>query len=586
MNNVYSWAVRLQDLMSGPLGKLASTYERVFGRMGQQNTGLQKGLKKTTETVEELRQRLSSLTAYRDGLDLKVDFHDFVLANHEIDRLEKKIAAMNRPGSAGRRGGGLLGGLLGAAGLGGPFAVVAAVTAALAGGAKVAGMGMDAELTKMQYEQFAGSKAASEYLTSGLNKFADDTFFDNEQILKAGSRLLMLGESIDKVIPKVKRFADISAGSGAPIERLMTVFGQVKQQGYLQGDELEQFAENLVPIVPYLAKVMKVQESEVRKLVEARKVSFDMVDLALQQMTEKGGIFAGFTEKRGETASGQLDVLIGTFNAKLRSLGKAQTGTLKDLFEFGTKFIRSLGPVEAALGRLFEKLRPLGDALHRLFVALGLINQEGANLDAVMKIVAGIIDLLAKGLSVVVWLATKLIDLLSNTPEVAIFRYLFENFDRLIIMMDLVWGGLKNMFRELAQAAALVFVNPVEAIRKLSNLKGLFESGMMEAANKRMGDALKKLFQARLDYLRSSTPSSFGGAGGSTPSGGTLGAAAGLQSTISGAKSNQVTININKMIERLDITALDLDSGMKDLEAQVQDIFLRIIASGSRLANQ
>lgn len=115
----------------------------------------------------------------------------------------------------------------------------------------------------------------------------------------------------DKLFEVTTKLADVSAGLGVDMNRLVLAYGQVKAASVLRGQELRQFTEAGIPLVDLLAK--KFQElgregtttADVFELISKRAVPFEMVAEIFDDMTEKGGIFYKMQEKQAETLAGQ-----------------------------------------------------------------------------------------------------------------------------------------------------------------------------------------------------------------------------------------------------------------------------------------
>ena len=107
------------------------------------------------------------------------------------------------------------------------------------------------------------------------------------------------------------RLADVSAGLGVDMSRLILAYGQVRAASVLRGQELRQFTEAGIPLVDLLAKKFQelngrmVSTAEVFDLISKRAVPFEMISEIFEDMTSKGGTFYKMQEKQAETLAGQ-----------------------------------------------------------------------------------------------------------------------------------------------------------------------------------------------------------------------------------------------------------------------------------------
>jgi len=115
----------------------------------------------------------------------------------------------------------------------------------------------------------------------------------------------------DKLFDVTMRLADVSAGLGVDMSRLVLAYGQVRAASVLRGQELRQFTEAGIPLVDLLAKKFSalrgelVSTGEVFELISERAVPFAMIEEIFEDMTNAGGIFYQMQLKQSETLKGQ-----------------------------------------------------------------------------------------------------------------------------------------------------------------------------------------------------------------------------------------------------------------------------------------
>ena len=147
----------------------------------------------------------------------------------------------------------------------------------------------------------------------------------------------------EKLYDTTKMLADVSAGLGVDMQRLILAFGQVKA-GYLRGTETRQFNEAGFNILGELAKYYSeledriVSVGEVQERQFKRMISFADVEEVFKRVTNAGGMFYNMQEKQAETLVGQMSNLQDSIDLMFNSIGKANDGTLKNM----VAFIRSI----------------------------------------------------------------------------------------------------------------------------------------------------------------------------------------------------------------------------------------------------
>ena len=112
-----------------------------------------------------------------------------------------------------------------------------------------------------------------------------------------------------------KRLADVSAGLGVDMQRLILAYGQVKAANYLRGTELRQFSEAGINMLGELSKYFSeienraVSVADVFDRISKRGVSFGDVEAVFQRITSAGGVFYDMQAKQAETLKGQISNL-------------------------------------------------------------------------------------------------------------------------------------------------------------------------------------------------------------------------------------------------------------------------------------
>lgn len=125
------------------------------------------------------------------------------------------------------------------------------------------------------------------------------------------------------------QLADISAGLGVGMERLVLAFGQIRATGYLRAAEVRQLTEAGIPIVEELAEKLSemrgemVSAGEVMQMISERAISFGMVKEVFDDMTSAGGTFYKMQEKQAETLAGQWSNLKDTLSIMYDEIGRS-----------------------------------------------------------------------------------------------------------------------------------------------------------------------------------------------------------------------------------------------------------------------
>ena len=148
----------------------------------------------------------------------------------------------------------------------------------------------------------------------------------------------------DKLFDTTKMLADVSAGLGVDMQRLILAYGQVRSAEFLRGTELRQLTEAGVPVLEHLSQHFSelegraVSVGDVFDRISKRMVTFADVEGVFKKITSEGGTFYRMQEIQAETLQGQISNLKDSVDIMLNDIGKAHEGTLKN----SVAFVRSL----------------------------------------------------------------------------------------------------------------------------------------------------------------------------------------------------------------------------------------------------
>lgn len=132
-----------------------------------------------------------------------------------------------------------------------------------------------------------------------------------------------------------KRLADLSAGLGVDMSRIILAYGQVRSAVVLRGQELRQFTEAGIPMVQALADKFTelegrvVSTGEVFDKISKRQVSFQMVKEIIEDLTDEGGRFYNHQLKQSETLYGKMQKLGDAWQIMMNNIGQSKEGFLK-----------------------------------------------------------------------------------------------------------------------------------------------------------------------------------------------------------------------------------------------------------------
>lgn len=133
----------------------------------------------------------------------------------------------------------------------------------------------------------------------------------------------------------MKRLADISAGVGVDMGRIILAYGQIKAAKFLKGTELRQLTEANIPMVDKLAERFSklegriVSAGEVLDMISKKKVTFEDVKDVLWELTDDGGMFNNMQEVLSESVKSKWKNLADAIDIMLGDIAESTGSTLK-----------------------------------------------------------------------------------------------------------------------------------------------------------------------------------------------------------------------------------------------------------------
>lgn len=158
----------------------------------------------------------------------------------------------------------------------------------------------------------------------------------------------------------MKRLADISAGVGVDMGRIILAYGQIKAAKFLKGTELRQLTEANIPMVDKLAERFSklegriVSAGEVLDMISKKKVTFEDVKDVLWELTDDGGMFNNMQEVLSESVKSKWKNLADAIDIMLGDIAESMGSTLKWTAESLTTIAQNwkevVPAIEAAIG--------------------------------------------------------------------------------------------------------------------------------------------------------------------------------------------------------------------------------------------
>lgn len=230
------------------------------------------------------------------------------------------------------------------------------------------------EMQKTTLAAMLGDLNTAEQVITRIQGLAVESPFQFKELTTYAKQLSAFSVPAQELYDTTKMLADVSAGLGVGMDRLVLAYGQVRSAAFLRGQEVRQFTEAGIPILDELAKQFSelegrvVSTTEVFDKISKRLVPFEMVSKVFKDMTSEGGKFFNMQEVQAETLRGKISNLKDAYEVMLNEIGKGQSEKLK-------------GAVDWAR-RLMQNYEDTGKVLVELVVAYGVYKTALAGVTA------------------------------------------------------------------------------------------------------------------------------------------------------------------------------------------------------------
>lgn len=246
--------------------------------------------------------------------------------------------------------------------------------------------------------------------------------FEFKELAGYTKQLAAFNIPYEEMYDTTKRLADISAGVGVDMGRIILAYGQVRSAEFLKGTELRQFTEAGIPLLEQLRKKFEelgetgITVGDVFDKISKREVSFQMVKDVLWDLTNEGGQFYNMQGALADTLAGKLSNLRDAYDVMLADIAESNNSTLskgldlitdtmsnwEELSKYILSAVMAYGSYKAALIAVsaIEKSRNLVDSIRLTMMfrkELGLLTaaQRAFNLTAKVNPYVAIATILA-----------------------------------------------------------------------------------------------------------------------------------------------------------------------------------------------
>lgn len=362
------------------------------------------------------------------------------------------------------------------------------------------------EMQRVTLGAILNDSQAAGKLFDQLKELAVRSPFQFKDLATYAKQLSAYSIPVNELYETTKMLADVSAGLGVGMDRLVLAYGQIRSASFLRGQEVRQLTEAGIPILVELRKQFVelgeegITVADVFDKISKRMVPFEMVEKVFKDMTSEGGKFFEMQEVQAETLKGKISNLTDAYQIMFSEIGDKKSGLLKgavdlarSLAENYDKVGRAIVTLIAAYGaykaamvtiKVIEEAVLLAGinrtkTVTQLAKAIRLLTQETALYKAVVKALEGINP----------WaiLASAVIALTTYLASAAIQANKFKKelngaIDAQMRTADKAVKGFQDLVRQL-RSATEGSQNYRDAISKLNSQYGEYLPNLLNEKN-------------------------------------------------------------------------------------------------------
>ena len=191
------------------------------------------------------------------------------------------------------------------------------------------------ESQKIALQAILGDLNGANAIFEQIKQLSVKSPFQFKDLISYTKQLSAFSIPINELYDTTKMLADVSAGLGVGMDRLVLAYGQIRAASVLRGQEVRQLTEAGIPVIEALRKKFEelgetgITAADVFDKISARLVPFSMIKDMFTDMTSEGGKFFKMQEIQAETLKGKVSNLVDAYQIMMAEIGGKSEGVLK-----------------------------------------------------------------------------------------------------------------------------------------------------------------------------------------------------------------------------------------------------------------
>lgn len=183
----------------------------------------------------------------------------------------------------------------------------------------------------VQFEVLTGSAQDADRLVSSMRTLANTTSLTFSGLQQNARTMLAFGVATERVLPALDQIGNITMGNRDRMQSLSLAYAQTASAGKLMGQDLLQMVNAGFNPLQEISRKTGITITQLRKEMEKGAISADLVAMAFESATSKGGSFDDMLNKSKNTFSGQMRQIRSDIEVISTQIGESLLPAVKEL---------------------------------------------------------------------------------------------------------------------------------------------------------------------------------------------------------------------------------------------------------------
>jgi hypothetical protein len=239
-----------------------------------------------------------------------------------------------------------------------------------------------------------GTMDKGKEFVDNIMRLEENTPFETDQISAYLKNMHALGTEENKLLPTFQKYADISAGTGLPVDMMITRFSMMKnmarEMGFVMGRDIKGLIRSNILSKSEMTSILGI--TNLSKIPGQIKMTAEQVERLMDVL---GGKYAGSAEKRAQTTAKAINNLMHSFFRLRAAVGEVLVkklhllGILKTLTGALEKATEWVGKLDNKKKNWIITIAGLLAVLGPAIVGIGLLVKGFAALKGIMMVFGG-----------------------------------------------------------------------------------------------------------------------------------------------------------------------------------------------------